>query len=248
MASESIVLSYGSHAHDEGEVSFAYSSEALLTAAQTPYAERVQIDLTGELHGSTIAEINTKVAKLVAAYSVDGLDFSVKDGTGKKLALSLASSACIGGLRVTRRPSFPEGRDAALVTFMPFQITLVGEREISDPTTVLLSYQETINFEGGGPEYAMLETRVGRPQRQGPVTNQTIYRATQEGNAVGLHDFPTIPSAIWPAYQIRPRRRSLIGGRLAGVDGTYINKGVRWRYDFESPVPLIGTPHNWGVE
>lgn len=227
----------------------SFRRSALLTDAQTPYAERIEVDLVGELVGTSVSDINTKVAALIAGYAYGGSDFKVVNDSGTLLRLSIASSGTLGGIRIIRPPSFPSNKDGAYATFMPYQISLQADVPVTNPDTVLVSFQETLSFSGGGPVYEYLETRVGPPQRQ-RVTDQSVYMATQEGSAVGLYNIPTIPSAIWPANQVRNRSVSAIGGKLvgSGANRRYMYKGVRWRYEYKSASPLYGEPHHWGNE
>lgn len=246
----SITISYNGYEHPTGEVAVSITRRSLLTAARTVYAETVQINLNGTLVGDGVTSIDTQLIALATAYAVDGKDFVMQDDGPPVLALatSLASADTLGGIRVMRRPSLADGRNAAYVTFMNYQITL--EATVAKPAafTALASFHESIHFSGGGRRYGMLETRVGRPQRQ-LLTQNTIYRAVQSGQAVGLYRKPPIPLPLWPAWRIDNPDVTRMGGRMIGEgDGqTYMDFGVRWRYKFESPILLIGSPATWGV-
>lgn len=244
-----IHIEYGSYVHAVGELEMSFRRSALMTDAQTPYAERIEIDLVGELIGTSVSDINSKVAALIAGYAYNGYDFKVKDDSGTLLRLSIASSGTLGGVRIIRPPSFPSNKDGAYATFMPYQISLQADVPVTNPETVLVSFQESLSFSGGGPVYEYLETRIGPPQRQ-RVTDQSVYMATQEGSAVGLYNIPTIPSPLWPANQVRQRAVNATGGKLvgSGANRKYMFKGVRWRYEFKSATPLLGDPHDWGNE
>lgn len=238
---------YGAYAHDQGEVEIAVNKTLIETDAKTAFAQRVQINLAGVLLGDGIADLEQQAAALVSNYSVDGLDFIVEDQDGNALSLSLYAANCNGGTRVTRRPSFPSNRDAAYVTFLPYQITIEGDERIQGVETAFRSFQETVSFSGGGRRFGTLETRVGLPQRQ-LWTRNTIYRAVQEGSAVGLYAYPSVPAALWPAWQLATPDIRYTGGRLVGTGAgqVYMDFGARWRYEFESPFALFGTPNNWG--
>ncbi len=242
-------IAYGSYTHAVGEVELSFRRSAVSGASETPYAERIEIDLSGTLIGNGIADMNAKVNALIAGYAFDGNDFKVLDQDGLLQRLSVASSGTLGGIRITRPPTFPTNRDAAYVTFLPYQIGLACEVPIASPETVLVSFEETLSFTGGGPVYDYLETRVGVPQKQ-LLTRRSVYQATQTGSAVGLYNIPLVPNAIWPTLQNRAPSISKKGGRLVGSGNNrrYMFKGVRWNYTFKSAVPLFGTPNNWGAE
>jgi hypothetical protein len=193
--------------------------------------------------------MNAKISALINGYAFNGRDFKLLDENGVVQRLSVLSSATLGGVMITKPPSFPSNKDAAHVTFMPYEISLAAELPITSLVTALVSFTETLSFSGGGPVYEYLETRVGPPQRQ-LATQQSICTATQEGSAVGLYDTPRVPAAIWPYALVRSPQINSVGGRLVGggPNFRYMYKGVRWRYEFKGPTPFFGTPHHWGSE
>lgn len=241
-----IHIEYGAYAHPVGEVVLSIRRAAVVGASQNPWAERVQISLVGQLIGTSISDMNTKIDNLISGYANDNQDFKVIDGASTLLRLSLASSATLGGIRVVQAPSFPSSQDAAYVTFMPYQIVLEAEVAVGSPETLLENFTESIAFTGGGPEYDLQETRVGLPQKQ-LITQHTIYKAVQSGSAMGLYTFPTVPLPLWPTVQVKAGDISQTGGRMVGSRGRFMHFRIAWRYEFKSPVQLFGTPNNWGV-
>jgi len=244
----SITLTYNGYTHEAGEAVISVSRQSLLTAAETVYAETVQIAISGTIIRDGVSAIDTRIAALAAAYASDGGDFAMIDSTAGSLSPSLTSAETLGGIRVMRRPSLPDMKNAAYVTFLNYQILLEAVVVKSSAWTLLRSFREEIQFSGGGPVYGCLQTRVGLPQRQ-LLAQHAIYRAVQSGSAVGLYSVPTIPSPYWPAWLVSLPETRYAGGHPVGAYGSvsYMDFGVSWRYVYESPVPMIGSPASWGV-
>ena len=246
-----ITLTYNGYTHAAGEAMIAVQRQSLLTAAQTVYAETVQIAISGTLVADGPKSIDTQLLALTTAYAADGGDFLMRSdtpGDPDPLAPSLLSANTLGGIRVTKRPGLAEMKNAAYVTFLNYQVVLEATIAKASAWTLLRSFREEIAFSGGGLVYGVLQTRVGLPQRQ-LLTRNAVYRAVQSGSAVGLYRAPSIPSPLWPAWLNAAPETQYAGGHpVGGYGGTaYMDFGVRWRYTFESPVPLIGSPASWGV-
>lgn len=244
-----LTLSYNGYTHVAGAV-LSVARQSLLTRAETVYAEAITIDLDGTLIGTSVADIDEQLLALVDAYSRDGGDFLVintVDGVSTQLATCLFSKKTLGGIRVMRRPNLPDGRNASGVTFLNYRVTLQATVRATDAYTELRSFQETIQFSGGGPRRGHVETRVGLPQPQIWTQNQ-IYRAVQFGQAVGLYERPVAPLSIWPTSLVTNPNVTHIGGRLVGggVGRGWMDFGIRWRYRFESSLPFLGEPADWG--
>jgi len=226
-------LSYGTYYHDDNEVA--------LTAAFRPVYERgnkVKVTgvftIDGKLQADDPAGLSVKIAALEAAYGINGLDL-VMGGT----AHSLISSQCIGGTRVTEL-SYPVGDGAEYVTFRSYRITVEGDLAVTNTTTLLTEFTETITLSGGGPKWVMLTPANGPPQRQ-QTRGQTPYVARQSGSAIGFGQYPAVPDPIWPSAEHRERRQVTRGSPkvTAGAAQYY---PVQWSYEFESATSLIGNP------
>lgn len=156
--------------------------------------------------------------------------------------LSLLNLNSIDGVKIIQRPSFPTLQNAAYVTWLPFTFVLEAEYPVNDAASILLEFEETVTFEGGGPVFGWWKPLVGFPVRQ-QVRMADTYRATQAGRAVGYLGRPPAAAPLWlgalnrfPGYSIRsPRRRG----------NSFINYETTWQYEFESAVPLQGNPSAW---
>lgn len=241
---------YGSYNHDPGEVEFSHTKDALYTEAGTIWAHQWRIEMRGQLVGSSEADMDAKQAALEAAYASNGEDWALVLTSTSDSNLALANSDTLGGVRVVGGISYQDMRNAAYVTYLPYSITLEAIVPIASGSldTSLLSFEESVQKEGGGPRYGMLEPLVGRPVRQ-LLKRQTIYRARQTGRAIGISTRPIPPSPLWPEWQveapiIETPHPTRIGG---GADTAYYRYEVSWDYRYEAASPLIGNGNLWGT-
>ena len=249
MAETGMFLKYGTHSHAIAEAAIGINRDVLLTGAQTPYAYLERWDIDGFLTADSAAEIKTAIEALEDAYATDGLDIvmMLPDGISES-SHKIDSSATNGGVRITRRPSFPTGRDGEHSTFRTYGISLEAEIKIANPATALRDFSETISFSGGGPKFGHLEPNVGIPQKQ-KLKQNTVFKAVQSGTATGLYVRPNLPYPIWPQALVSPigypvtktsPRRVGTGSAL-----THMDWGIQWSYEFESTYALIGNPTLW---
>ena len=237
---------YGSYAHAEGEVALSYDIEPLRTEAGTIYAQMHRYQLQGALVADSESAMDAVYAALVAAY-YDGRDLALVYTAGGDTSLLLESSACNGGTKVVRPPSLPEMRNAAYTAYLPYSITVEGEKAVTSRDTDLISFSETIQRSGGGPRYELRETLNSFPIKQ-QTRQQTIYRMTQSGTAVGLYSYPTPPGPIFPSALLEAPTVTLVSPKRRG--GTlnargYTEWAVQWSYSFASASPLGATPNLW---
>lgn len=239
-----MILSWGNYSHEDGEVSLSVQATVELNAAQAVKWVRKVFQISGYLVADTSTEMKTRALALESAYAQNGRDLKLKDGA-LTTHLTLLNADCYGGTRITQRPSFPDLSNAALVTFLPYQITVEGL--VADANALsTVAFEERIARSGGGPRKGFLEPLTGEPIEQ-LLKKRTVYKVTQSGSAVGLNGYPTPPIPLWPSalmeapdiQQQAPRR---IGD---GAASSYTEFGITWTYRFESRTPLIGTPNVW---
>ena len=240
-------LKYGAYTHAANDAAVVISRDALLGAAGVPYGYRERWDVSGFLQAETQAELTQAIAALQAAYAVPAQDAALllSDGV-TETAHRLDSSSAIGGVRVVAPPAFPQGAGAEYSTFRGYRLALEADIATGDAVE-LLSFEEVLQFSGGGPRHVHLETLAGPPRKQ--LANQhTIFRATQSGRAVGLSRYPIAPAPLWPADERRDQRQwSLRAPRRSGPRGaaSFTEFEIVWTYAFESALPLSGKPNVW---
>lgn len=226
-------LTYGTYTHADNEVTLTISSRPV-------YERGVKVKVTvtwtidGKLQADDAAGLSLAIAALEAGYASNGQNLSL-GGT----AHSLLSSECIGGTRVTEL-SYPTGDGAEYVTFRSYRITVEGDLAVTNTTTVITEFTESISLSGGGPKWVMLTPANGPPQRQ-QTRGQMPYVARQSGSAIGFGQYPAVPDPIWPSAEHRERRQITRSSPkvTAGAAQYY---PVQWSYEFESATSLIGSP------
>lgn len=238
----SIFVRYGNYSHAEGEVEYSVSNQVLLTAREVAYAYRTRVQMRGLLMGSDPADMDQKVRALKAAYSRSDRNWLVMHD-GQPLDISIYANQCISGVTVEGGVAFPNNKGAVYVTHVPYEITLTADVAIDDTANTLRSFEESLSFSGGGPRYLHIETATGFPVKQ-IGRRFTVYKATQQGSAVGLYRRPDVPRPIWPRDLVENPDYSIDGGNLRGSVVTDLT--TTWNYRFESARPLRGSPNTWG--
>lgn len=229
-----------SFTHKVGEVDYVVQQQTLYTDRQAPHATLVTIQLSGVLVGSSPAAIDAKAIQLAAAYR-DGGDLYLYRPGGVATSFSLQSSITTGGVRVTQPPSIPTMAGAAFATHLPYTIVVEGEVPLGNAGASYQSYSESVQTSGGGPKYGFLEPLTGAPVRM-RLREQTVFRATQSGSAVGIYARPSPPAPLWPAWLKEAPQISKTSPRVVGVKRALRDFGISWSYSFESSGPLIGGP------
>jgi hypothetical protein len=229
---------YGNYQHVLNEASLQVSRERLFNDRGQAYALRTRHLIRGELQGASQDDLTTKILALEAAYSVQGGSAGLYQDDGTATAHVLNSPSTVGGVRVVRGPSYPEGARGEYSTWRTYEIEL--EADFPNAGLGILGWSETLVFSGGGPRFRFLPVINGPPQKQ--LVNQlTTFHATQEGSAVGRGAYPVPPAPLWPAHEHRDQR-SIQYRNPKRTGNTLTSYDVSWRYVFESVTPLAGLP------
>lgn len=239
-------LVYGNFQHDPGDAEVSISREGLVSELGRMYAIRERWNITGRLHGADTSAVNTLVAQLLAAYSVNRQDIYLSGSNHV-----MRSADTINGTRVVSPPQFPEGRGAELSTYRNYTLAVEGEFAYWGDS-VLFSWSESLTFQGTcGPIWGFLECLNGPPQQQ-MFQQQSVMRCTQRGMAQAAPDsvhrnevskYWLPPPPTWPQWE-HQERRSIVYELPANLYGL---RTTTWSYEFSSNIPLIGTPNALGV-
>lgn len=233
---------YGSYPHDDAEVEVSVEKEVIRNSGGVPWAQHVSISLIGQKLCATPAACYAAVTALANAYSVDGLDWYLKDASGNAV-IALINSATFDGVVVSKGVSIPTMREGVFSNYFPYTITLEATL-VRNSSETLESFSERIKQTGGGKRYGYLEGVVGKPQRQ-RLREFTPYTYIQSGQAFGIYGTPSPPPPLWPNWlqedpeieQVSPRRQN----------ATSTGYGISWVYKFQSDNGLNGSPHVWGT-
>jgi hypothetical protein len=205
---------------------------------------RLQITPSGDPTADQ-AQLSARITAMQQAYAQQGLNLGLYFADGTPSVHYLQSARAAGGTRVTKPPDFPLGAGAEYSTFRNFALAV--EADFLDSSIGLVSWTESLSFSGGGPQFGYLLTLNGPPQKQ-LLRQQTTYKATQQGEAVGLSAYPTAPNPIWPADEHSDQRHvsQVLPERTGpGPTAVYHHFKTRWSYVFESAAPLVGVPTAW---
>jgi len=240
-----MIVAWGNYRHSMGQVKITIEKSNQLDGKGLPNLEENRWNLYGRLgtQGMTQAQLMLAISALEAAYSQQYQDLIVylPDGT-TKTPHQLLNASCVGGTRIVKPPSFPEGNGPEGVTLRHYSIDIIGIKPIA-AASALVSFKETIEREGGGAMRGMMETLDTEPVEQ-LLRQATIYRAIQQGNAVGLYGPPDIPPPIWPDKLVRGFPKTSEENPDV-VGSTEINFRRSWVYVYESSSPMYGSPHRW---
>lgn len=242
-------IKYGTYTHANNECS--------LVVARTPrYNEGGHVvsiierwDIAGFIQAASQAALTTALNSLRTAYASNGLDLSLLLDDGVTATHhQIHNVNTLGGVRVVGGPSFPEGKNAEYSTFRSYTVSLEAEIPVSGYASLLIFFEETLSFQGGGPRFVHLQTLTGSPQKQ-IVADSTPYKAVQTGRSVGYASYPAFPGPLWPNDEMRDQRQiNYRSPKRSGTSGSpqYSEYEVSWQYQFESASALSGAPNVWG--
>jgi len=241
-----MILGYGSYRSAQDECTISMEANNRRSQSGGPIdvvLHRWTID--GEVQGSTAAAIVAAFQALEAAFSVDGRDLILYFNDGTTVAHGLYSAAAINGVQITQPPHYPRGDGTELHNCRSYRIVVEAEFLPDNTLRDVLSFDEAVSVEGGGPELAVVPLLRGVPQIQ-IVYEQTEVIAIQEGSAVGRLRYPTRPQPLWPGLEWRRRRRvRRYSPRLRSVSPKLIwtEYRIEWSYTFISTSDLVGIPN-----
>lgn len=247
-----MIFRFGGYSHADGAVKLSVQTDALRTAAGHVYAYSHNWTIDGVLlaprnasDAQAIASIASQSAAVDAAYrqtDVGTVGLYRSDGAATNHVLRSADT--LGGIRVESPPSYLHGEGAEGATYRSFTARISAITKVVGAEPEILSFRETIQTAGGGPEYAWTRPLWGRPRRT-VVREKTIYTATQSGEAVGLRDYPELPEYLWPDFLAARPQISKSSPRRSGYG--YFEFPISWAYDFVSADPFFGDPHRQEV-
>lgn len=236
-------LRFGRYIFPIGTAGFTIDREAQKTKAGITWGFREVWNINGLIYnrGGKVADMDEKVAALELAFATGGYDAALTtDGTTKTRHV-LRDAACIGGVQIAKPLSYPSGVGPEYVTMRTFNVAIEGTYLVGSAPEYD-DFQEAVSFVGGGPLFGLLEPLRGKPIKQ-QWKEQTIYRATQRGRAVGLLSYPEPPPPLWPEARPRPQERPFTYEPPERLGDGNIRWPVSWEYQFESPTALTGLPH-----
>ena len=239
---------YGSYTHAADECSLVVTKTPRFNEGGQQISTLERWDVAGFIQAASQAALTTAINSLASAYATNGQDATLllNDGV-TPTHHQILNANTLGGIRVVQAPSFPQGKGAEYSTFRSYSLVLEAEIPVSGYASLLVFFEESITFKGGGSRFVYLQTLTGLPQKQ-TVADNTPFMAMQQGRAVGYGGYPTIPSPLWPTSEHRDQRDiSHKSPRRHGPTGSpqYSEYESTWSYQFEDSAALSGTPNVW---
>lgn len=239
-----MILAYGNYRHELAEAGVAIARETVFSPMAMPIATREHWRIDGILQAETQDALTTAIEELSRAYRLQAQDVTLylPDGS-TPTAHRILSRNTIGGVRVVKPPSFPENKGAEYSTYRSYTIELEAETPVENAGEIMLQWDETLSFTGGGPRWVYLPVLSGPAIKQ-LVQQQTTYRVTQSGRG-GLSGLSPAGCTIWldawhsDASSVTRKLPRLSGSGSSAVETEF---EVTWNYQFESASPLVAQP------
>jgi hypothetical protein len=238
-------ITYGSYTHGVGLAGYTHEREPSWNDAWQRESRKHRVTINGVVQvpndtpeANQYTVLTALIAELENAYAVDGRDFTITlpDNT---VAMRLRSADMIGGLRVTKEPSYPVGTGIEWVRMRTFTVVIEAEEfiPIENGGSADVSFTETVTFEGtGGPDVVILTPMEGDPVEI-QVSQRTMCRAVQSGRAARRRGAAIAPPPLWPDKEIG-KMRQISPVTPQTVSGGQRLSEISWSYTFQSPFPF----------
>lgn len=167
----------------------------------------------------------------------------LEDDGSTESAIKLRRQDCLLGPEVVEL-SLPSNEGRVYSVSAPYRITVTAEISRASGANPIVAFSEMLADLGtGGWEKVYVGGAINPPEEQ--IAQQfTTYKYVQQGSAVGMFGYPTIPPPIFPRYLKRPRPRvERMGPEILG--NVPQNYRISWAYEYESAWELRGFPHNF---
>lgn len=232
-----MILRYGTYSHPDNEVMISISQRPTFNEIGLRSGYVASWSVQGMILGTSSSDLATKIAALEAAYGVDGLDLVLYDSDGVSVRHAMRNTGSRTGVKISEL-SYPTGDGTEYVTYRTYSFTAEAEYQTD---LGVFSISESYSFGGGGQQKIVIPTLSGPPVEQ-LVRQQTAYTCQQQGQAIGVAAYPTVPAPAFPSAEHRDRRR-ITYNRPSRI-GRYGNQmyQVSWSYEFESPSALFALP------
>lgn len=207
-----------------------------------PVSYITALDITVTMYGSTQAALSVLEAQLRSILTqTPRKDVTLRMTSGVPSSMALANARSISGVRLVSGPDFKKSQGSEFVNHRTASFTMEAEYPIVNTANAVLSWTETVSIVGnGGPDRKWRFPLNARPIRQ-TITEYSLVRATQTGQAVGWLKLPSAPLPLWPGLEVNPGHSVARDSPEPRGQGD-VKYPVRWSYTFESGGPLVGLP------
>lgn len=235
-------LSWGSYQFNANSTLLTQREVAMYNAGEQPYARKVTVDVQGYLEADGQAAIAAAMTAMAAALRRPYQDLVFRTDAGGEAYHVLRNAGSVSGVRVVAGPDFPQSMGPEFATLRTFTFSAEAEYPADGSALLLMAYEETLDFGGGGPLYVHKPSLNGPPQKQ-LIYPQMPYTAVQRGSSTGYLAYPVLPQPLFPGALKENGRFSRKTPRRRG--NAYEGFTVTWEYSYESVSQLAGVPRRW---
>jgi hypothetical protein len=236
-------LRYGAYLFEISAVAISIRQEPLFNARGVQYGRRHVWDMEGQVYGTSQATVQAACVALETALARQGQDLALLRDDGAVFH-QLPNGTSTSGVQVVG-PSYPTsfGPEAVLWRTFTFTATADYGLDATAPGGIFpLSFEDSLQFSGGGPLFGHLQPVNGRPLKQ-MIFAATPFQAVQSGRAAIINTNPVgyVPAAP-PAFPGALRQAPTIRRHATGQGVGSWQLTTDWTYEFESAEPLFGWP------
>jgi len=230
-------LYYGDYLYPENECEIGIAQTSKYGQYGQKIGYTVRWTIRGRLSADTPELLTVAITALEQA-QVDGRNLLLYTNSGAASSHGIFSGNTVGGVKAESL-NYPNGVGAEYSTFRTFEVTYTAEISLPEGGGQV-SYNETLQFTGGGPRFSFIECIQGPPYKTVDC-QQTSYKASQSGSATGLGNWPNFPPPAFPEHEHIDRRVQ------ARMTPQYNNGGatqfqINWSYEFEAAQSMTGNP------
>lgn len=198
----------------------------LMSAQRRPYAEKHTWVCKGRFIADGAVAVSSLGRQAEAALRRQYQDVIFKHTNGQVI-YSLPNSTSTDGVKVTqfRNPVEP----GILATLLPFEFTAEATYPYTGIGIVVLEYQESLAYAGGGPRIGFTECVNADPVKF-ITARKTVAKATQQGVMRTIGGRGTYPQPVFLA-DLLPSETEKAWGKAANSEGV-IEYSINWKYQF----------------
>ncbi len=243
-----MILQYGSFSHALNEAKIATSRRREANSDGVMSLERVNYQISGYLHAADQPGLTTAIQALELGYAQENVSLTLylDDGVTPSAHSINANTALY--VRATVKPSYPTSEGGEYSTYRYFEIEVEALFPVNLNSS-LISFNESLQFSGGGPKY-ILQRCITGPANMVQTEEQVPYRCTQVGSATGIYTWPQyVAQPLFPYAILDGEKQSVEADtpqrQAFGTGLFYTVYPVRWAFFFESTSALSAVPRLW---
>lgn len=230
---------FGTYQHPDNEaIVTSFDVRRTHSARGVPDIETRTVTIRGVLIPSSPSQtqITTDINTLLAAYVTGNKDFGFYDDSNNLTPHKLINADSIGGVRIIKKPSFPEGDGAEYATQRTYEIILEADYRA---TVGLLSFTESTSITGTGAAKVVWRHCINAPPVPQQVYPATSVKGTQRGEEVRSDGFANAPGRLFGGEHGDRRgvQKSISDDRGRKIYRT------TWNYNFENNNLRLIAPH-----